>query len=58
MRAYCKKCKKIVEFRERLLMVKSGDRGYSQDTVYTCSVCGFSPFFLPEVQDGSDKRSE
>ncbi len=53
MRAYCKKCKKIVEFKERVSLVKAGDNGYSNEKVYTCTVCGFTPFILPEVQDGS-----
>lgn len=62
MRAFCKKCEKVTEFRQVSSVVKAGDNGYCKEECWNCTECGFTPFIKPEPEgkeDGTtDKRQK
>ena len=48
MKAFCKKCQKITEFKCRKSIVRSGDREFCEDEVWYCTECNFAPFLKPQ----------
>lgn len=48
MKAYCKKCQQVTEFKCRRSFVRAGDRDFSEDDIWYCTECNFAPFIKPQ----------
>ena len=48
MKAYCKKCQQVTEFKHRRSLVRAGDRDFCEDDVWFCTKCLFAPFLKPQ----------
>ena len=52
MKAYCKKCQKVTEFKCVKTTIKAGDNGFCQSESWCCAECNFAPLFKPdEIKD-------